>query len=824
MKQNVFARVLCIALALMTVGSMTLIGFQMFSADAAATPTANGSGVITDDYVNLRSGAGTNYSVVTNMSKNTKVTFIDGKLYSTNWYKIKELKTNKTGYVHKNYVKATETASSSASSTSGYINADYVNLRKGAGTNYAVVTTMRVNTKLTLVSTKLYNSSWYNVKLSNGQTGYVMKTYVTLNAASTTKATQKATQATTPKPTQQATQATKATETTKPATAQTGYINADYVNLRKGAGTNYAVVTTMRINTAFTFISTNLYNSSWYNVKLSDGKTGYVIKDYVTKDSGNTDNNSSTKPAENNTAPSAGTVTLSVSSRTIYVGNKFAVTAKGASNVKWTSSKTSVATVDSNGVVTAKASGTTTIKAASSTSSASCTITVVSGSSVHISQTSISNMRCGKSVLLTSNTSGVSWSTSNSAIATVKNGVVTTKGNGYVTITASNGYGAATCLIRVIGRDNIRFVYASPNSAPKNTAVTFKAITDTDRVAVRFVVSKDSKSYTIEANNKTKEGNTLVWTGSYKLDEAGTWKVKAYAKYKTSTSYLTTAVNGESEVFVTNATNTTATVTGTRRASDEVIKIISEFEGFLPEITPDSITGDPTIGHGKVIFSNEQFYNNLTRSEAYAYLVQTVNTGAYTERTNSFLTSNDIKFNQQQFDALVCFAYNVGAYALTNDSTLSSVLLNTYSGTSSVKAGGSGYVNASAVNLRSGAGTNYSIVTNMAQNTSFTFVDGKLYNSAWYKIKLSNGKTGYIYSIYASSTGGTRDLNKIDKNTFINRFLQYHHASGDCWWGLLYRRVDEVEMFLYGDYELDGSRNKYHFEYYCGSYSRISIS
>lgn len=815
MKQSVFARVLCIALALITVGSMALVGFQMFSANAAAKPTANGPGVITDSYVNLRSGAGTNYAVVTNMSKDTKVTFIDGKLYSTNWYKIKELKTNKTGYVHKDYVKATESAPASTATT-GYINSDYVNLRKGAGTNYGIVTNMRINTKLTLVSTKLYNSSWYNVKLGNGQTGYVMKTYVTLNAAPATKATQ-ATQ----KPTQAATQ--KPTQATTPAAAsQTGYINADYVNLRKGAGTNYGIVTTMRINTAFTFISTKLYNSEWYNVKLKDGKTGYVIKTYVTKN--NASGSSGSGSQTNNTTPSAGTVKLSCTSRTIFTGNKFAITAKGATNVKWTSSKTSVATVDNNGVVTAKASGTATIKAASSTSSASCTITVKSGSSVHISQTNISNMRCGKSVLLKSNTSGVSWSTSNSAIATVKGGTVNTKSNGYVTITASTSYGAATCLIKVIGRDNIRFVYASPNSAPKNSNVTFKAITDTDRIAVRFEVSKGNKSYTVEANNKTKEGNTLVWTGSRKLDEAGTWKVKAYAKYKTSTNYSTTSGNGEAEVFVTNATNNTTTVTGTRRASDSVIKIISEFEGFLSEIIPDPITGDPTVGHGKVILTNEQFYNNLTRSEAYAYLVQTVNTGTYTSRTNSFLSSNGIKFNQQQFDALVCFAYNVGAYAITNDSTLSSVLLNTYSGSGTVKAGGSGYVNASAVNLRSGAGTNYSIVTNMAQNTTFTFVDGKLYNSAWYKIKLSNGKTGYIYSIYASSSGGTRDLNKIDKNTFINRFLQYHHASGDCWWGLLYRRVDEVEMFLYGDYTLDGSRNKHHFVYSCGSYSRISIS
>ena len=55
--------------------------------------------------------------------------------------------------------------------------------------------------------------------------------------------------------------------------------------------------------------------------------------------------------------------------------------------------------------------------------------------------------------------------------------------------------------------------------------------------------------------------------------------------------------------------------------------MIAEFEGFLPTVTGDSITGDLTIGHGKVVWANDKFYNNLTRNEAYAYLVQTTNKG-----------------------------------------------------------------------------------------------------------------------------------------------------------------------------------------------------
>ena len=818
MRSKAFSKIICAVLTFALMASMMLAGFQIFAAGAQAQPTANGTGYITDDYVNLRSGAGTGYSVVTVMGSSTKLTFTDGKLYNGSWYQVKLNGTSKTGYVHKDYVRTDEaqsTTAQAASSSTGYINADYVNLRKGAGTGYAIVTTMRINTKFTFVNPNPVNN-WYQIKLSNGTTGYVISDYVTKD--------NNAQPATDPAPTEKPTQATEPVKPSEPSvTAKTGYINADYVNLRKGAGTGYAIVTTMRQNTKFTLVKDTLVNN-WYNIKLSNGTTGYVIRDYATLDK-TSGNSSATDPTTATTPASSGTVKLSASSQTVYTGNQFAITATGASSVKWTSSDSSVAAVDSHGVVTAKSPGTATVKAASSDSSATCKITVKSGSSVSISQTSIANMRRGKSVLLESYTGYVSWKSSNNAIATVSDsGVVDTKSNGYVTITAYTSGGAATCLIQVVGRDNIRFAYASPNSAPKNSTVTFKAITDKDRVAVRFVVSNGTKSYTVDATEKQAEGDTYVWSGSAKLDSPGKWNVKAYSKYKTSNSFLTTSGNGEAEVFVTNSTDTKTTMTGERRASDAVIKIISEFEGFLPDIIPDPITGDPTIGHGKVINTNEQFYNHLTRSEAYAYLAQTVNEGGYTTRTNAFLTQNNVKFNQNQFDALVCFAYNVGAYALTNDSLLSGVLLGASGSSGTVKAGAGGFVNASYVNLRSGAGTGYSVVTTMDYNTKFTFTDGKLYNSAWYKIKLSNGKQGYIYSVYASANGSGIDLNNIDSATFTNRLLQYHHASGDCWWGLLYRRIDEVEMFLYGDYELDGSSNKYGLQYQCYSYSRIGIS
>ncbi len=811
------------------------------SSSSSSSSTSSKTGYISDDYVNLRKGAGTNYAVVTCMRKNTKFTLLDTKLYNTNWYKIKT-SNSKTGYVHKNYVKLDKTTSSNTSSGSsssntntntgttitsktGYISADYVNLRKGAGTNYAVVTCMRKNTKFTLLDTKLYNKSWYKIKTSNSKTGYVHKDYVKLDKATTSTGNSNSNNTTT-------------------TTTVTGYVNSDYVNLRKGAGTNYAVVTCMRKNTTFTYVSTKLYNSAWYKIKLSNGTTGYIYKTYATKKS-TTTTQPTTKPTTKPTtqpttvapttqpatvAPTTkpvtepsenGKITLSDTAETIYTGNSYALTATGASSVKWSSSDAAVATVDSKGVVTAKKSGTAKITATSGKLSATCTITVKNGNSVNISHSSI-DISSGESVLLRSSTSGVSWKSSNTDIATVDGGIVNTKSEGYVTITAYTSNGAATCLLNVGESDAIRFVYASPNSAPLNSKVTFKAITDTKKTAVRFVISNGSTSYTVNATEKTKDGNNYVWTGTKALSNAGEWKIKAYSKTSGSNDYATTSGNGEGEVFVTSSTDLTTTVCAERRASEDVINLIADYEGFLTKVTADVITTDPTLGYGKVVHSGEQFYNNLTKTEAYAYLCQTVNSGGYTSRANKFLLDNSIKFNQQQFDAIVCFLYNVGASAIYNDSDLQAVFLNTGSD-GKLTAGAKGYVNSSSVNLRSGAGTSHTVLKCMDKNTKFTFVDAKVYNTNWYKIKLSDGTTGYIYKSYASLQSSSRDLNNVDKQEFLNKFLQYHHAAGSCYWGLLYRRVDEAEVFFYGEYTRNGQYNKKGFDFTCRVNSGFAI-
>ena len=720
----------------------------------------------------------------------------------------------------------------------GYITGDYVNLRSGAGTSFSIIAVLPEKTEFIFLSETLYNTNWYHIKLDSGVTGYVSKTYVekiippTITLCAKTASTYvgcqyafwqtgaeypewKSSDTSVATVDQNGIVTAKKAGTAVISASEDGGTETCKLTVKKGSATGISPTTLTLAAGKTSKLTAKTSGVSWFssnkNVATVSGGTVTAKSTGYATISAYTSNGASTCLVK--VTEGTGTLKFLVSTASMYVNCKYAVPHTNGKGASWTSSNTSVATVDSNGVVTAKAAGTATIKASNSVSTASLSLKVSSGSSTGISLSS-SKIAAGKSILLGAD-SYVDWFSSNTSIATVDNGVVTAKAAGYVTISAYNSYGASTCLLHVTEPDSIRFVYSTPNCAPKNSTVTFKAITDKSRTAVKFVVSNGSTSYTVKATSKVSDGNTYVWSGSRALGTAGKWSVKAYAK-TASTDFAATSGNGEGEVFVTNSTSSTATVTGERRASNQVIELIAFFEGFLPTLTGDYITGDPTIGHGKVIWENEQFYNNLTRNEAFAYLHQTVNEGPYTTVTNDFLTTNNAKFNQQQFDALVCFAYNVGAYALTGDSILKSALLGSSSG-GTVTAGGAGYINSSEVNLRSGPGTSYRIIATMTYNTAFTFVDAKLYSSSWYKIRLTNGTEGYVYADYASASGSVKDLSKTDKSSFTQRLLQFHHASGDCYYGLLWRRVDEVEMFFYGDYEGDGENNKYGMYFRCAN-------
>ncbi|MBQ6578185.1 MAG: Ig domain-containing protein, partial [Bacteroidales bacterium] len=127
--------------------------------------------------------------------------------------------------------------------------------------------------------------------------------------------------------------------------------------------------------------------------------------------------------------------------------------------VTWSSSKTSVATVD-NGKITAIAEGTATITAKAGEKTATCTVTVkkkeIPVSSISISYESLT-LEVGTQKMLTATVTPdnatyktVNWASSNTSVATVDaNGKITAIKAGTTTITAKAGDKSASCIVTV---------------------------------------------------------------------------------------------------------------------------------------------------------------------------------------------------------------------------------------------------------------------------------------------------------------------------------------------------------------------------------------
>ena len=162
-------------------------------------------------------------------------------------------------------------------------------------------------------------------------------------------------------------------------------------------------------------------------------------------------------------------VTLSKTSLTLDKGKTQTITATVTpsnatdKSVTWSSSNSSVATV-SNGKITAKGAGTATITAKTSNGkTATCKVTVQIGVTKITLNKTAATIKKGETLKIKATVSpsnavnkAVTWTSSNTKVATVSDGTVTAKGLGTATITAKTANGTnATCTINVVGNDYV---------------------------------------------------------------------------------------------------------------------------------------------------------------------------------------------------------------------------------------------------------------------------------------------------------------------------------------------------------------------------------
>ena len=171
-------------------------------------------------------------------------------------------------------------------------------------------------------------------------------------------------------------------------------------------------------------------------------------------------------------SPTVSSVTVTPSSLSLDLNgtktSNLSANVNGTNNpsqaVTWSSSNTNIVTVSSSGVVTAKATGSATVTATSQadgTKSGTCTVTV-SDSTVHVTSVSLNKnsttISVGDSETLTATilpnnatNKSVTWSSSNTSVATVSGGTVSAvaTGNATITVTTGDGNHTATCTVTV---------------------------------------------------------------------------------------------------------------------------------------------------------------------------------------------------------------------------------------------------------------------------------------------------------------------------------------------------------------------------------------
>lgn len=213
-------------------------------------------------------------------------------------------------------------------------------------------------------------------------------------------------------------------------------------------------------------------------------------------------------------------VTVTPTTTTLEVGKTQTVTAKVApdkadQSVTWTSSNTSVATVDAKGVITAKAVGTATITAKTSngkTATVAVTVKAVEATSVTISA-SANSCLIGDTVTLTAKVApdkasqSVTWTSSNTGVATVSaNGVVLAKAVGSTTITAktaNNKTATYTITVNPVTASSVTLSETSKELA-QGATVTLRATIAPANVTDKTVTwtSSNSGIATVDASGK----------------------------------------------------------------------------------------------------------------------------------------------------------------------------------------------------------------------------------------------------------------------------------------------------------------------------------
>ena len=160
-------------------GKIGWVSGDYIKVSSGSTSQTSYKATVTATSLNVRSGAGTSYSVITKLSKGTVVDVIESA--SNGWKKVKT-SNGTTGWVSGSYLTTgvveypSTDNSTSQTSYKATVNTDSLNMRKGAGTSYSVITKLSKGTVVDVLESA--SNGWKKIKTSNGTIGWVSGSYL----------------------------------------------------------------------------------------------------------------------------------------------------------------------------------------------------------------------------------------------------------------------------------------------------------------------------------------------------------------------------------------------------------------------------------------------------------------------------------------------------------------------------------------------------------------------------------------------------------------------------------------------------------------------
>ncbi|MGN1060225.1 MAG: Ig domain-containing protein, partial [Candidatus Coproplasma sp.] len=267
--------------------------------------------------------------------------------------------------------------------------------------------------------------------------------------------------------------------------------------------------------------------------------------------------------------------------------------------VTWTTSAESVATV-SDGVVTAVGVGSATITATAGSKSANCTV-VVSPAPTTVAVTGVSLDKTQLTLKIGGNEEApltatvapdnatnktVSWSSSNTEVATVSGGVVTAlkEGTATITVTTEDGNKTATCAVTVEAADpvNVPVTGVTLNSSeltlrPNGTATLVATVAPSNATIKTVTWSSSNTAVATVADGvvtAVAEGTATITVTTTDGSKTATCAVTVQAASSSDVAVTDVTLDQTAVTLKVGAANATATLVATVAPSNATIKTV----------------------------------------------------------------------------------------------------------------------------------------------------------------------------------------------------------------------------------------------------------